>query len=169
MAIDGDVGLVGFQLYYKMPKVDEMIDFLAKIYLKFKDLPTDDTAKPYSKGKWIVFPSNQATNPRTINEMLKKIGYRGIILANENMNQKLNSARGIWPYLAHIWESQPSDEFHHKAIDETTKQVIQLKDRIIQCIIDMNNHNLKGIASCFNNDSILKCLGPIILLLKSGD
>jgi len=141
-----------------MPKVDEMIDFLSKIYLKFKDLPVEDS-KPYSKGKWLVMPNNQATNPRLLNEMLKKIGFRGIILPNEPMNQKLNSARGIWPYLAHIWESQPSDEFHHRAIDETTKQVIQLKDRIIQCIIDMNNHNLKGIAACFNNDAILRCLG----------
>jgi hypothetical protein len=53
VAIDGDIGLVGFQLYYKMPKCDEMIDFLSKIYLKFKDCPMEDSTKPYSKGKWL--------------------------------------------------------------------------------------------------------------------
>ena len=56
--------------------------------------------------------------------MLKKTGFRAIILPNEPLNQKLNSARGLWPYLAHIWESQPSDEFHHRTIVDTTKQVI---------------------------------------------
>lgn len=91
--------------------------------------------------------------------MLKKTGLRAIILPTESMNQKLNSARGVWPYLAHIWESQASDEFHHKTVDETSKAIIQLKDRVIQCIVDMNNHNLKGISSCFNNDAILRCLG----------
>lgn len=115
------MGLVGFQLYYKMPKVEEMIDFLSKIYMKFKDIPTEDSMKPYSKGRWIVMPSNQSTQPRLLNEMLKKTGYRGIVIPTEALNQKLNSARGIWPYLAHIWESQPSDEFHHKAVDETTR------------------------------------------------
>ena len=40
-----------------------------------------------------------------------------------------------------------------------TKHVITLKDRVIQCLLDMNNHNIKGIATCYNNDSILKCLG----------
>lgn len=105
IAIDGDIGLVGFQLYYKMPKCDEMMDFISKVYLKFKDSAVEDTSNPYSKGKWIVLPNNQASHPRQLNEMLKKTGLRCIIMPNEPMNQKLNSARGIWPYLAHIWES----------------------------------------------------------------
>ena len=65
----------------------------------------EDSTKPYSKGKWLVLPPNQASYPRQINEMLKKTGFRAIILPNEQLNQKLNSARGLWPYLAHIWES----------------------------------------------------------------
>ena len=142
-----------------MPKVDEQIDLISKIYIKFKDLPCEDASKPYSKGKWLVMPNNEASYPRSLNELLKKIGYRAIVLPTEQLNQKLNSARGVWPYLAHVWESQPSDEFHNKPIDEVTKQVIQLKDRVIQCLLDMNNHNIRGIACCFNNESILKSLG----------
>ena len=66
-----------------MPKCDEMIDFIAKIYIKFKDSPVDDSSNPYSKGKWIVMPNNQATYSRQINEILKKTGLRGIILPSE--------------------------------------------------------------------------------------
>ena len=62
--------------------------------------------------------------------------------------------------MASIWDSQPGDDFHHKVIDDgTSRQVIQLKDRIIACFMDMSSHNLKGIAACYNNDSILKMLG----------
>ena len=88
-----------------MPKSNEIIDFVSKIYLKFKDSPHEETGKNYSKGRWIVFPNNQATYPRVLNEMLKKTGLRAIILQNEPLNQKLNSARGIWPYMASIWDS----------------------------------------------------------------
>ena len=80
VAIDSDIGLVGFQLYYKMPKSNEIIDFVSKTYLKFKDSPHEDTGKSYSKGRWIVLPNNQATYPRVLNEMLKKTGLRAIIL-----------------------------------------------------------------------------------------
>jgi len=41
-----------------MPKVEEMMDFISKIYLKFRDSPIEDSSKPYSKGKWIVMPRN---------------------------------------------------------------------------------------------------------------
>ena len=162
MAVDADCGMVGFQIYYKMPKVNEMVDFAAKVYLKFKDSPLldDSASKPYSKGRWIIFPGNQATNNRALNEMLVKTGMRAIVLTGERMNQTLNSARGIWPYLASIWDSMPSDEFHHRVLDDhSSKAVIQLKDRIVACLLDMSSHNLKGIASCYNNDAILKMLG----------
>ena len=107
-----------------MPKCDEIMDFIAKIYLKFKDHPLEDTSKPYSNGRWIIMPSNQASSNRQMNEMLKKTGFRAILLPTEETNQKLNSARGLWPYLAHIWESQPTDTFHHKVVDDSTKAVI---------------------------------------------
>ena len=83
VAIDSDVGLVGFQMYFKMPKVDEMVDFMTKIYKKFSDSPIDEGTHSFSKGKWIVMPNNQATQPRLIAEVLKKLGFRGIILPNE--------------------------------------------------------------------------------------
>jgi len=94
IAIESEIGMIGFQLYYKMPKCNEMIDFISKIYLKIKDSPIEDSnsivggssTKPYSKGRWLVLPNNQATYPRVINEMLKKTGLRAIILQNEQIN-----------------------------------------------------------------------------------
>jgi hypothetical protein len=41
-----------------MPKTDEMMDFISKIYLKFKDSPIEDNSNPFSKGRWLVMPNN---------------------------------------------------------------------------------------------------------------
>ena len=141
-----------------------MQDFIAKVFLKYKDSPLVDEAssgKPYSRGRWLILPNNQATYSRSLNEMLKKTGMRSIVLWTEQMNQRLNSARGVWPYLASVWDAQPGDDFHHRVIDDVSsnKWVIQLKDRVVACLLDMANHNLKGISSCYNNDAILKVLG----------
>lgn len=43
IAIESEIGMIGFQLYYKMPKCNEMIDFISKIYLKIKDSPIEDS------------------------------------------------------------------------------------------------------------------------------
>lgn len=41
-----------------MPTKNEMLDFISKIYLKIKNIPTEDNLKAYCKGRWIIMPEN---------------------------------------------------------------------------------------------------------------
>ena len=50
-------------------------------------------------------PDNSATNPRQFNEALSKGNMRAVLLSEE-LNQTLNNARAIWPYIAQVWESK---------------------------------------------------------------
>ena len=83
MAIDSDLGLVGFTCYWKQPNSPEVMDFIAKVYLKYKDSPLQEDCKSYSKGRWIVMPSFLGSTARVVNEMLGKVGMRAIIMSNE--------------------------------------------------------------------------------------
>lgn len=56
--------------------------------------------------RWIIAPENSATSPRQFNEALAKINMRAVLLPTEDLNQTLNNARAIWPYLAQVWEKK---------------------------------------------------------------
>ena len=103
-----------------MPKFEEMVDYIFKVYLKLRDTQLEEASNPFFKGMWLVMPSTQASKVSAMNELLRKIGIRALLLPNEQANHKFNSARGVWPYLASIWESQPSDDFHQGTIDQHT-------------------------------------------------
>jgi hypothetical protein len=104
-AIDSEFGLIGYQIMYKMPTCEEMMVLVEKInakIAKFSKVSSRSMLEeaPKEPTKWLIMPDNSSSNPREFNEALSKAGMRAVLLSNEELNQCLNNARAIWPYIA---------------------------------------------------------------------
>lgn len=82
-----------------MMQLVEKID--SKISKAFKNGTTTMFEEPRKEPtRWLIMPDNSSTNPRQFNEVLDKTNMRAILLPSEELNQTLNNARAIWPYIA---------------------------------------------------------------------
>ena len=101
-------------------------------------------------------PEHSSSLHRSLNTKLRDCGFKAILLHGEQSNSKYNNCRGLWPYIAQIWESkqgQPAAEASNKA-DNITK----LCKRLAYCFFRLNMSNVAAIASSYHNQAILKTL-----------
>ena len=96
-AIDSKLGLVGYQMYQKMPTSTEVVGFIQKVKAKVEK---GSTKEKDSVPKWIIMNENEASRPRCVSAAAAKAGFRLVQFPNEETNQRFNNARGLWPYLA---------------------------------------------------------------------
>ena len=152
-AIDSVMGLIGFQLYFQMPSEKEMQAFVAKI----GDKITTNRCKAISaQPKWIVCPENRATYARSLNQFVKnreKDNMKVILLQSEAANARFNNCRGLWPYIAQVWESKQVELASKSAPSDNN--VAKLCKRLANCFFKLNQSNVAAIASSFNNQAIL--------------
>lgn len=86
-----------------MPGEKDMSKFVAKIDDKIRK---QTKIHMHSKQpKWIISPEHSASNHRNLNTKLRDCKLKAILLHGERANSKFNNCRGLWPYLAQIWES----------------------------------------------------------------
>ena len=77
-AIDSQIGLLGFQIYFKMPTEKDMASFIVKIDLKVrKQVGTGQLAK---QPRWIVSPEHSASQQRSLNTKLRDLNFKAILL-----------------------------------------------------------------------------------------
>jgi hypothetical protein len=67
-------------------------------------------------------------------------------------NIKLNSACGIWQYLAHLWEIKQNRNVNNEA----QKSIV---DSINECIKDLDPICIKSIIESYNNEHIIELIG----------
>jgi hypothetical protein len=94
---------------YKMPTCEEMMQLLDKINVKLSKSAKQTGKSMFEEQqkdatRWLIAPDNSATNPRQFNEALSRNNMKALLLPSEDLNQCLNNARAIWPYLAQVWE-----------------------------------------------------------------
>ena len=80
-----------------------------------------------------------------------------ILLQSESANAKFNNCRGLWPYIAQVWESKQVEIASHKS-SNTDNNVTKLCKRLANCFFKLNQSNVAAIASSFNNQVILQTL-----------
>ncbi|CDW84748.1 UNKNOWN [Stylonychia lemnae] len=98
--------------------------------------------------RWVVIKNSLLKDPKKLNECLIRGRYRILPIIDEEMNKRLNNVTGVWQYLANIWELK-------QAKKNEGFRLMQLQEKIVDCLGDMSNKVVKAIASTFNNEEII--------------
>ena len=85
---------------------------------------------------------------------------RALLLHGEKANNKFNNARGLWPYIAHVWESKSEVSSTDADVDKSSNSslVSKLSKRLAHCFFRLKSAHVIAIAAAYNNRSILDAL-----------
>ena len=120
-----------------MPSEKDMQAFVAKIGDKININKCNlISAQP----KWIICPENRATYSRSLNQFVQNredLNMKVILIQSEAANARFNNCRGLWPYIAQVWESKQVEVATHQQ-SSNDNNVTKLCKRLANCFFKLN-------------------------------
>ena len=96
----------------------------------------------------------------TVATALNKANWIVLPAFTDEHNVKLNSACGVWQYLAQLWELK---------CNKSQTDSLHIVDTINQCMKELDPLALKAILETYNNDHILQLIGNTPTVNKKSD